>query len=132
MNDAINEPGSLIVDVRNADELERDGNFGAMGVENWVHIPRNDIESAVKLSDADFQAKYSCNKFTNDLKIVVHCKSGTETGRSAQAADILKGAGYNAVFAPGGILGWKEKFSASTLPSGDLDPVMVGFGPPQE
>jgi len=41
-----------------------------------------------------FKAKYSCNKFTNDLKIVVHCKSGTETGRSAQAADILKGRSF--------------------------------------
>jgi len=55
LNDAINEPGCYIVDVRSAGELETDGNLGAMGVTNWANVPRDQISEAANLSDADFK-----------------------------------------------------------------------------
>ena len=59
LNDAINEPGCTIVDVRNAEELVADGNLGAMGAENYVNIPKDQLEQAIKLTAEEFQVNFS-------------------------------------------------------------------------
>ena len=65
----------------------------------------------------DPQSTYGLAKFSKDTKLVVHCKSGSASGRSFRGADQLKSAGFNAEFYPGGFLGWQDKFTAKTLPS---------------
>ena len=55
LNNAINEPGWTILDVRNDEELIRDGNLRDAGAKNWVHIPTPEVQAALALSASDFE-----------------------------------------------------------------------------
>lgn len=100
LNNAINETGWFIIDVRNKNELERDGLIEA---KNWKHIPEADLDGAL-------------DQIPSDVKIVCHCKSGSSGGRSSRAAALLKSKGFDAQYYPGGYLKWKDNFTAVTLP----------------
>ena len=100
LNNAINEPGWFILDVRYPNELERDGSIKAT---NWANIPEASVEEKI-------------SQIPNNVKIVVHCKSGSNGGRSSRAAELLKSKGYDAEFYPGGYFKWKDIFTATTLP----------------
>ena len=58
LNNAINEPGWTILDIRNADELVNDGNLRDHGAKNWVHIPSTEVESALAMSPQTFQVSF--------------------------------------------------------------------------
>jgi molybdopterin/thiamine biosynthesis adenylyltransferase/rhodanese-related sulfurtransferase len=88
--DAIGQPGTVILDVREPDEYEQ----GALP--KAVHIPRGHLESQVegKLPD-------------HSSSIVVYCAGGT---RSAFAADTLAQLGYSDVVSmAGGFNKWKDE-----------------------
>ena len=86
--------------MRNPNELERDGSIEA---DNWANIPEASVEEKI-------------SEIPNNVKIVVHCKSGSDGGRSSRAAELLKSKGYNAQFYPGGYFKWKDHFTATPLP----------------
>jgi molybdopterin/thiamine biosynthesis adenylyltransferase/rhodanese-related sulfurtransferase len=90
-------PGTVVLDVREADEYEQGALPGA------VHIPRGFLESQVegKLPD-------------HDVPIVVYCAGGT---RSAFAAETLGQLGYSDVVSmAGGFNRWKDEGRAWRTP----------------
>jgi molybdopterin/thiamine biosynthesis adenylyltransferase/rhodanese-related sulfurtransferase len=86
----IAQPGTIVLDVREADEYEQ----GALP--NALHIPRGFLESQVEGKIADHEAR-----------IVVYCAGGT---RSAFAAETLNQLGYRDVQSmAGGFNRWKDE-----------------------
>jgi molybdopterin/thiamine biosynthesis adenylyltransferase/rhodanese-related sulfurtransferase len=84
------QPGTVVLDVREADEYEQGAIPGA------VHIPRGTLESTVEGRLSDKAAP-----------IVVHCAGGV---RSAFAAKTLTDLGYeNVVSMAGGFNKWKDE-----------------------
>ena len=77
--------GARLIDVRTVGEFSRGHIDGA------VNIPVNEVGS--RLSEIDPQGG----------PVIVYCQSG---GRSAKAAQILRGAGYSEVYDLGGIGNW--------------------------
>src|SRR5260221_14623833 len=75
--EAIDEPGTVVLDVREADEYEQGALPGS------IHIPRGFLESQIESKVTDRAAP-----------IVVYCAGGT---RSAFAAETLRQVGYTAV-----------------------------------
>jgi sulfur-carrier protein adenylyltransferase/sulfurtransferase len=86
----VTEPGTVVLDVREADEYEQGALPGA------VHIPRGFLESQVEGKITD-----------HDARIVVYCAGGT---RSAFAAESLGELGYQDVASmAGGFNKWKDE-----------------------
>lgn len=76
----------MIADVRSADE------YTAQHIEGAVHFPLTELEKRV-------------HKLEKSKTIITVCGKGG--GRSAQAADLLRKAGFvNALFLCEGTLGW--------------------------
>lgn len=74
-----------LVDVRSDDEWQ------AGHVEGAVHVPEDDLED--RLEELD-----------RDRPVVTVCRAGT---RSAEAAEWLRGQGFDAQSLDGGMLAWK-------------------------
>jgi sulfur-carrier protein adenylyltransferase/sulfurtransferase len=88
--EAIERPGTVVLDVREADEYEQGTLPGS------IHIPRGFLESQVESKVADRAAP-----------IVVYCAGGT---RSAFAAETLGQLGYTDVVSmAGGFNRWKDE-----------------------
>src|SRR3954452_3316298 len=88
--DAIKQPGTVVLDVREPDEYEQGALAGA------VHIPRGHLESNIESRVLD-----------KDAPIVVYCAGGN---RSAFAAETLAELGYtNVVSVAGGFNKWKNE-----------------------
>jgi molybdopterin/thiamine biosynthesis adenylyltransferase/rhodanese-related sulfurtransferase len=88
--EAIAQPGTIVLDVREADEYEQGALPGA------VHIPRGFLESQVEGKIAD-----------HDAPVVVYCAGGV---RSAFAAETLQQLGYSDVVSmDGGFNRWKDE-----------------------
>lgn len=92
---AAENEGALIVDVRDAPELQTNGK-----IPGSLHVSRGMIEFR-----ADPDSPYYNNAFTKDRKIILHCASG---GRSALAGKVLKDFGYTQVYNLGGFKDWVE------------------------
>src|SRR6516162_9028867 len=93
----IDRPGTVVVDVREADEYEQGALPGA------IHIPRGFLESQVESKVPD-----------HDAPIVVYCAGGT---RSAFAAETLSQLGYGDVVSmAGGFNRWKDEGRPWTTP----------------
>ena len=90
----INE-GALLLDVRDAPELEKAGR--AVGSH---HVPRGMLEFR-----ADPDSPYHDDEFRRDRATILHCASG---GRSALAGKLLKDMGYERVYNVGGLKDWKD------------------------
>ncbi len=90
-------PGDVVlVDIREDDELRRDG-----AIPGAVRAPRGVLEFW-----ADPTSPYHREEFHPDRRTILYCASG---GRSALAADTLRGMGYgNVARLDGGIIAWKE------------------------
>ena len=92
-----NNAGTVLLDVREADEYEQGAVPGA------VHIPRGFLESQIESRVAD-----------RDAPIVVYCAGGT---RSAFAAKSLQELGYtDVVSVAGGFNKWKNEGRAWATP----------------
>jgi rhodanese-related sulfurtransferase len=91
----LRRPGVVVVDLRERDEVVRDGM-----IEGAVHVPRGLLEFVADPSHA-----YHNPKLNPDARVILHCASG---GRSALAARTLKEMGYASVaHLDGGFTAWK-------------------------
>lgn len=97
------ERGALLLDVRDAPELEKNGR--AVGSH---HIPRGMLEFR-----ADPGTSFHDPALRFDRPIVLHCASG---GRAALAGKVLKDMGYGEVYNVGGLADWKAAGGAATEP----------------
>jgi len=91
------EPGTVVLDVRERDEYEQGFIPGAL------HIPRGNLETRIERSVLD-----------RDAPIVVYCASGV---RSVYAAKTLSELGYTDVVSmAGGFAAWKENGHRWSVP----------------
>jgi rhodanese-related sulfurtransferase len=97
------DEGALVVDVRDAPELEANGK-----IPGALHVPRGMLEFR-----ADPESPYYNSAFNKDRKIILHCASG---GRSALAGKVLKDFGYTQVFNLGAFKDWVESGGAVEKP----------------
>jgi len=95
---------TLVVDVRDAPELERSGKIaGAM------HVSRGMLEFR-----ADPESPYHDKTFTKDKTVILYCASG---GRSALGGKVLKDMGYANVYNLGAMKDWAESGGAVDKPA---------------
>lgn len=87
--------GALLLDIRDAPELERLGRAAPSH-----HIPRGMLEFR-----ADPDSPYHDSELRRDRVIVLHCASG---GRAALAGKLLLDMGYGQVFNMGGLQAWRD------------------------
>ena len=100
--------GALVVDVRDAPEVEKSGKI--MGA---VHVSRGMLEFR-----ADPESPYHDKKFDRAKPVIVYCASG---GRSALSGRTLKEMGYEKVYNLGAFKDWAEA-------GGDIDkPIEPGM-----
>ncbi len=94
---------TLVVDVRDAPELEKSGKIAGA-----VHHSRGMLEFR-----ADPDSPYYDKNFAKDKSIIVYCASG---GRSALAGKVLKDMGYTQVYNMGAFKDWAESGGAVEKP----------------
>lgn len=87
--------GALVVDVRDAPEVEKSGR-----VKGALHVSRGMIDFR-----ADPATPYHEKEFRFDRPVVLYCASG---GRAALAGKLLKDMGYARVYNLGGFKDWQE------------------------
>jgi rhodanese-related sulfurtransferase len=100
--------GALVVDVRDAPEVEQSGK-----VAGAIHVSRGMLEFR-----ADPASPYHDKNFDKTKTIIVYCASG---GRSALSGKVLKDLGYERVFNLGAFKEWAENAGAVDRP---IDPGM--------
>ncbi len=86
---------TLVVDVRDAPELEKTGK-----VAGAVHHSRGMLEFR-----ADPESPYYDKNFAKDKTIIIYCASG---GRAALAGKVLKDMGYGKVYNVGAFKEWAD------------------------
>jgi rhodanese-related sulfurtransferase len=86
---------TLVVDVRDAPELEKSGK-----VAGAVHVSRGMLEFR-----ADPDSPYHDKSFTKNKTMILYCASG---GRSALGGKVLKEMGYDRVYNLGAFKDWVE------------------------
>jgi rhodanese-related sulfurtransferase len=91
----IAEDNTLVVDVRDAPELEKSGKIAGA-----VHHSRGMLEFR-----ADPASPFYDKNFAKDKSIIVYCASG---GRAALAGKVLKDMGYSQVYNVGAFKDWVE------------------------
>jgi rhodanese-related sulfurtransferase len=101
----IAEGNTLVVDVRDAPEVEKSGK-----VAGAVHVPRGMLEFR-----ADPESPYHDQNFAPGKAVIVYCASG---GRAALSGQALKELGYGEVYNLGGIGDWVESGGAIDKPNG--------------
>jgi rhodanese-related sulfurtransferase len=89
------EMGALVVDVRDAPEIENSGK-----IEGAIHISRGMLEFR-----ADPASPFYCKSFDLTKPVIVYCASG---GRSALAGKVLKDMGYEKVYNLGAFKDWAQ------------------------
>jgi rhodanese-related sulfurtransferase len=99
-NEELSNANIVLVDVREAEELQKGSIPGA------INAPRGMLEFY-----ADPTLPYYKSEFNKDKRIILYCASG---GRSALAAQTLKDMGYtNVAHIDGGFKAWQ----AASLPT---------------
>jgi rhodanese-related sulfurtransferase len=91
----IGKGNTLVVDVRDAPELEKSGTIAGA-----VHVSRGMLEFR-----ADPDSPYHDKHFARDKTIILYCASG---GRSALSGKTLKDLGYDKVYNVGAFKDWVE------------------------
>ena len=100
----------LVVDVRDAPEVERSGKIAGA-----IHVSRGMLEFR-----ADPESPYHDKNFTRDKTLILYCASG---GRSALACKALKDLGFEQVYNLGAFKDWAEAGCAIDKP---IEPGMNG------
>jgi rhodanese-related sulfurtransferase len=93
--DMIAKGNTLVVDVRDAPEVEKSGK-----VAGALHVSRGMLEFR-----ADPESPYHDKNFTKDKTLILYCASG---GRSALGGKVLKEMGYDQVYNLGAFKDWAE------------------------
>jgi rhodanese-related sulfurtransferase len=101
--DLIAKGNTLIVDVRDAPEVEKSGK-----VAGAVNVSRGMLEFR-----ADPESPYHDKNFSKDKTVILYCASG---GRSALSGKVLKDMGYNEVYNLGAFKDWAESGGAVDKP----------------
>jgi rhodanese-related sulfurtransferase len=101
--DLIAKGNTLIVDVRDAPEVEKSGK-----VTGAVNVSRGMLEFR-----ADPESPYHDKNFSKDKAVIIYCASG---GRSALSGKVLKEMGYNDVYNLGAFKDWAESGGAVDKP----------------
>jgi rhodanese-related sulfurtransferase len=96
---AATESGDLILDVREAAELQSDG-----VIDGALHIPRGLLESQADPETGKGNDRLTAKR-QSESRVHVLCASGA---RAALAADSLRQMGYEATVIDGGMAGWKK------------------------
>jgi rhodanese-related sulfurtransferase len=99
----IAEGNTLVVDVRDAPEVEKSGK-----VAGAVHVSRGMLEFR-----ADPESPYHDKNFARDKTVILYCASG---GRSALSGKVLKDMGYQQVYNLGAFKDWAEGGGAVEKP----------------
>ena len=99
VRDMIEKGNTLVVDVRDAPEIEKSGK-----VKGAVHVSRGMLEFR-----ADPESPYHDKNFSRDKTLILYCASG---GRSALSGKVLKDMGYTEVYNVGGFKDWAESGGA--------------------
>lgn len=86
--------GALVVDVRDAPEIESGKVVGS------IHVSRGMLEFR-----ADPESPYYDKNFLKDKAVILYCASG---GRAALAGKVLKDMGYARVYNLGAFKEWAE------------------------
>ena len=94
-NDMIAKGNVLVVDVRDAPEMEASGK-----VKGALHVSRGMLEFR-----ADLDTPYHDKAFSRDKTIILYCASG---GRSALGGKVLKDMGYAEVYNLGAFKDWAD------------------------
>ncbi|WP_407178974.1 rhodanese-like domain-containing protein [Bradyrhizobium sp. STM 3562] len=97
--DLIAKGNTLVVDVRDAPEVEKSGK-----VKGAVHVSRGMLEFR-----ADPESPYHDKNFVKDKNVILYCASG---GRAALAGKLLKDMGYDHVYNIGGFKDWADSGGA--------------------
>ncbi len=105
---ALIDEGGLLLDVRDAPELEKMGR-----ADGSHHIPRGMLEFR-----ADPASPFHDPQMQRERPIVLYCASG---GRAALAGKLLRDMGYDRVYNIGGFKDWIEAGGAVDEP---VDPGM--------
>lgn len=100
---ALMAQGALVVDVRDAPEVEKSGKIAGA-----LHVSRGMLEFR-----ADPASPYHDKTFGKDKTIIVYCASG---GRSALSGKTLKDLGYSDVRNLGAFKDWAESGGAIDRP----------------
>ena len=95
-NELIKKHHALVVDVRDAPEVEKSGKIAGA-----VHVSRGMLEFR-----ADSGTPYHNPEFRKDRPVLVYCASG---GRSALAGKLLLEMGYEKVYNLGAFKDWVEQ-----------------------
>ena len=101
--DMIAKGNALVVDVRDAPEVETSGK-----VAGSVHVSRGMLEFR-----ADPDSPYHDKNFAKDKTVILYCASG---GRAALGGKALKDMGYADVYNMGGFKDWAESGGAVERP----------------
>ncbi|MEH2627488.1 rhodanese-related sulfurtransferase [Bradyrhizobium sp. AZCC 1719] len=99
----IAEGSTLVVDVRDAPEVEKSGK-----VPGAIHVSRGMLEFR-----ADPETPYHDKNFAKDKTVILYCASG---GRSALGGKVLKDMGYPNVYNLGAFKDWAESGGAIDKP----------------
>jgi rhodanese-related sulfurtransferase len=91
----IAQGNTLVVDVRDAPELEQTGR-----VAGAIHVSRGMLEFR-----ADPESPFHDKNFARDKTVIVYCGSG---GRAALSAKVLKDMGYERVYNLGAFKDWAD------------------------
>ncbi len=97
--DMISKGNTLVVDVRDAPEVEKSGKIAGA-----VNVSRGMLEFR-----ADPESPYHDKNFSRDKTLILYCASG---GRSALSGKVLKDMGYTEVYNVGGFKDWTESGGA--------------------
>jgi rhodanese-related sulfurtransferase len=97
--DLIAAGGALVVDVREAAEVQQSGK-----VSGAVHVPRGLLEFV-----ADPQSPSHDPRFETGKPVILYCAGG---GRAALAGQALKELGYGEVYNLGGFADWADSGGA--------------------
>ena len=97
--DMVAQGNTLIVDVRDALEVEKSGKIAGA-----VNVSRGLLEF-----HADPDSPSHDKSFANDKNVIVYCGSG---GRAALSGKVLKDMGYERVYNLGGFKDWVESGGA--------------------
>src|SRR5437660_6018892 len=98
-SDMIKKGNTLVVDVRDAPEVEKSGKIAGA-----VNVSRGMLEFR-----ADPDSPYHDQNFSRDKTVILYCASG---GRSALAGKQLKDMGYGQVYNAGAFKDWAESGGA--------------------
>src|SRR5213592_1435204 len=102
-SDMIAKGNTLVVDVRDAPEVEKSGK-----VAGAVNVSRGMLEFR-----ADPESPYHDKNFARDKTVIVYCASG---GRSALSGKVLKDLGYERVYNLGAFKDWADAGGAIDNP----------------